>query len=343
MFASGSRASWQLSVVQLHAIAEATERKGVRGEALLKAAGLEPRLLEAKNEWIDIEAFDRVVERAVELTGDLAFGVHWGEQSSLAKYDLITPLVGTARNLRVAIEAVVRFQRLLVERSELSFHAGPDVSVLRWSMGSTTEVSRRARTELATVGFTRLLAYYGGVDGVPRAVRFDYPAPAYVTEYDRVFRRCATFDAPVAELEFASRLLDVPQVQYNPRIHEPVLHEAERVLASLSSPLKYTERSLRNLLDAFPAVPEMAQVARDLGIAERSLRRRLAEEGTSFQALQVKARIEGALSLLRDPRNSIKDAAYAMGFATPSAFHRAFKRWTGLSPTEARDSNYSPP
>src|SRR5205823_1462287 len=97
-----------------------------------------------------------------------------------------------------------------------------------------------------------------------------------------------------------------------------------------------TERVRHYLEEAFPALPDMHQAAHQLGIAERSLRRRLAEEGATFHGLLVEARVNGALRLLRNPNCSIKEAAYQMGFASQAAFHRTFKRWTGMSPTEAR-------
>jgi AraC-like DNA-binding protein len=137
-------------------------------------------------------------------------------------------------------------------------------------------------------------------------------------------------------MDFPSSLLDVPQVQHNPRIYQAVEAEAERALGRLLGGKQHSEMLRQHLFDAFPGSPDMTQVARQLGMAARSLRRRLSEEGTSFQQLVVEARVARATRLLEDPRRSIKDTAYAMGFASPSAFHRAFKRWTGVSPSAVR-------
>jgi len=80
----------------------------------------------------------------------------------------------------------------------------------------------------------------------------------------------------------------------------------------------------------------MASVARALGLSARTLRRRLDEEGTSFRKV-----LDGALGtlakrLVAGGDQPIEAAAYAMGFAHPSAFHRAFKRWTGATPGASR-------
>jgi AraC-like DNA-binding protein len=82
----------------------------------------------------------------------------------------------------------------------------------------------------------------------------------------------------------------------------------------------------------------MDDAARALGVSARSLRRQLAAEGVSYSELVERARVAAAKRMLRDPRTSIQEAAYAMGFAAPAAFHRAFKRWTGMTPKQYRAS-----
>ena len=81
----------------------------------------------------------------------------------------------------------------------------------------------------------------------------------------------------------------------------------------------------------------MAEVAQQLGMSERSLRRRLAAEGVTYTQLFEQALASAAKRMLRDPDQSILGAAYAMGFSDSSAFHRALKRWTGVTPKQYRD------
>jgi AraC-like DNA-binding protein len=85
-------------------------------------------------------------------------------------------------------------------------------------------------------------------------------------------------------------------------------------------------------------IPDMATAARDLGVSERSLRRRLASENTSYREL-VRATLEASAGhMLRDPARSIKETAAALGFVDARTFHRAFKRWTGMTPMEYRET-----
>ncbi|HWO08502.1 MAG TPA: helix-turn-helix transcriptional regulator, partial [Polyangiaceae bacterium] len=80
-----------------------------------------------------------------------------------------------------------------------------------------------------------------------------------------------------------------------------------------------------------------ALIARRLGLGERTLQRRLRDEGTSFAALLDEARAELARSYLGDSKLAIFEVAYLLGYSEPSAFNRAFRRWTGKSPREYRE------
>jgi AraC-like DNA-binding protein len=88
---------------------------------------------------------------------------------------------------------------------------------------------------------------------------------------------------------------------------------------------------------AWPDRMDMKSVAKAMEISERSLRRRLAAEGRSYDDISSEALAIVARHFLRDPRRTIGEIAYEMGFSDTSAFHRAFKRWTGTTPNGYRE------
>ena len=90
-----------------------------------------------------------------------------------------------------------------------------------------------------------------------------------------------------------------------------------------------------------PQRADMSTVARALGMSVRSLRRRLAEEGKSYNDLANEALAAVAKQLLRDKRRTIQETAYDLGFSDTSTFHRAFKRWTGMTPSTFREAERS--
>jgi AraC-like DNA-binding protein len=112
---------------------------------------------------------------------------------------------------------------------------------------------------------------------------------------------------------------------------------AELLLARLEEDAPAAERVKRWLASqSLQTRPTMETIAHALGTSARSLGRRLQCERAPYSELVENARATRAKSLLADPRHSIQETAYAMGFGTPAAFSRSFKRWTGLAPSAYR-------
>jgi AraC-like DNA-binding protein len=326
----------EVSIVNVWALLEAVECAGASGDDLLSRAAFERRRLDDRDDWIDAGEFDRLVETAVEATADPAFGLHWGERATLMKYDVVAPLVAASRSLRSAAKDVIRFQRLFRDRAEVSLEESGGVAALSFTIADASATVRRVRTEAAVVGFVRMLEYFGGRDGSPTRISFAYPAPPYANEYERVFGMHVTFDEPRTRVEFASTLLDRPQVSWNARLYEALEEQALQSLERLTRGRMHSDRVRDHLARVFPSQPTMSETARGLGMSERALRRALLAETTTFQRLCSEIYSAIARRLLSNGAKSLKDVAYEMGFSDPTAFHRAFKRWSGESPGEFR-------
>lgn len=326
----------EVSIVNVWALLEAVECAGASGDDLLSRAAFERRRLDDRDDWIDVGEFNRLVETAVETAADPAFGLHWGERATLMKYDVVAPLVAAARSLRAAAKDVIRFQRLLRDQAEVSFEESGAVAALSFAIADGSATVRRARTEAAVVGFVRMLEYFGGRDGAPSCVSFAYPAPPYANEYERILGKHVTFDEPLTRVEFASALLDKPQIGWNAQLYGALEEQALQSLEKLTRGRMHSDRVRDHLARVFPAQPTMSETARGVGMSERALRRALLAEATTFQRLASETYSAIARRLLSDGTKSLKDVAYEMGFSDPTAFHRAFKRWSGESPGEFR-------
>lgn len=326
------------SVLFVHALIEALDRAGVTRERFLQAAPIDPARLERADGRVGTATYDALLGLALSLTGDEAFGLHMGENVSPGNYDLTVHLAAHATTLREAITAMERFYQLLSNRPFWRFVEEHDAASLVCEMGPGSSPARRFRAELTMTGFYRLLTYFAPRAG-PRAAAFDYPAPSYRAEYTRVFAGTERFDQPFIGLVFDRKLLGAAQFHRDPELHAAIAARAEARVSRTSRDEGYAGRVRRYVLGGAPKRHDvdMATVARALGLSARSLRRRLAEEGTSFREVMDEALGALAKRLVADQDRPIESAAYAMGFAHPSAFHRAFKRWTGATPAATRE------
>ena len=185
----------------------------------------------------------------------------------------------------------------------------------------------------------RLARRFVGSAARARRVYFAYESPAHRAEYARVFGGCEQFSHAFTGIEFERAWLDRARRDRSPELYALLETRAELLLARLDQEGSVAERVKRWLASHDELLkPTMDAIARDLGMSARSLRRRLREERVQYDELVREARTLRAKRILADPRHSVQDAAYALGFGTPAAFSRAFKRWTGMAPSAYRAS-----
>ena len=170
----------------------------------------------------------------------------------------------------------------------------------------------------------------------PVEMQLQHPRPAHVAEYERIFACPLHFERPANLLVFDRATLDLPQPRADTRLRIVLERVAAEALARLPEVQGFTAQ-VRQVLgqmlgEEASRDPTLERVARKLAISTRTLERRLHAEGTSFQAQLSALRCELARSYLANRRIAISEVAYLLGFSEPSAFHRAFKRWTGHTP-----------
>jgi AraC-like DNA-binding protein len=326
----------RLSVLFVHAIAEALERCGVSRDRFLKEAGLQPAQLERVDATFDFKTYEAVCELAISLSGDEAFGLHMIERVNPASYNLTAHLAAHATTLRDAIESMQRFYQLLTDRPFWRFTEDATTATLSFNAGPGSLPARRFRSETTIAGLHRLLTMFASHTRA-RMVAFDYPAPSYHAEYTRLFGGAERFDQTLTGIVFDRSLLSSTQMSRDPELHAVIVSQAERRVSKMKNDASFADRIRRHILEGgVPGRHDMQTVSRALGVSSRSLRRRLDEEGTSFREVVDSALGALAKRLVSEKDRPIEDVAYAMGFSHPNAFHRAFKRWTGGTPAASR-------
>jgi AraC-like DNA-binding protein len=171
----------------------------------------------------------------------------------------------------------------------------------------------------------------------PREVWFMHERPAETALYERIFGCDIRFEAPSTSIVAPGSIVDLPLVKADSKLSETLDRVAEELLARLPKPSGLHERIQELIVEQLAGGDCTASsVARSLGMSTRTLNRRLGEKGTGFRELLDETRSQLAASYLKNKSLSISEAAYLTGFATPQAFHRAFKRWFDASPAAFR-------
>lgn len=272
------------------------------------------------------------------MSGDPAFGLHMGEQARSAMFDVIGALTEHADTLRQNVVTMERYARLMAEDNTPVLHEEAETAAIRFPSLSGDWPAVRSTAEFAMTALLSSLELFVGDGARPSEVRFAYPEPPYAAEYARIFGGPARFGCAATELVFPRAWLDKAQPYGSRELYAVLKEQADRSLDWLQRDASLRDRVVHILTEHGARPVTMDGVARELGMSARALRRRMHNEGVSFSDLVTRSRMHTAKRMLERPGASIQEVAHAMGFASPAAFHRAFKRWTGRTPKDYQDS-----
>jgi len=172
---------------------------------------------------------------------------------------------------------------------------------------------------------------------------FAAEAPPHAAEYRVLYGERTGFGADTTLCVFDAGLLALPVQRRPADLAEFLTLAPANFLVRYRNPDSAAARLRRKLRDRSPADwPDFETLARQLGTTGSTLRRRLDDEGQPFQSIKDGLRRDLAIELLAQPEHSVQEVAHQLGFAEPSAFHRAFRRWTGSSPGAYRSRAANP-
>jgi AraC-like DNA-binding protein len=320
-------------MIVLRGLVAAAEEAGATRSAMLQALGMQPEQLEAPDARLSLADIYRACEVALDLTGDAAFGLRWTEHIMERGFGPVSHALAYAPTLRRGFELLTHFEPLLYdgESPHRVIEDGARCIVRRVGWAAPNARAQAFSSELILAGFMKLVRVYD-VNAQPRRASFQHTAPAHADVYARIFGPNVQFEQPFSEVELDIGLLDQPSPHADATMQAALQHIAEQRMAALAQHTPFAVRVHKLIVERHPERTSMAAAAEALALSERTLRKQLSAERTSYRELEHKALETIATQLLQIEQRSIQEAAYEMGFSDASTFHRAFKRWTGKTP-----------
>ena len=201
------------------------------------------------------------------------------------------------------------------------------------------EDSEAASSVITDASFASIIELgRGGTEKPIHPVRVQLRQPSPVRAFEKYYGAPVKYGARRDLLVFARAVVDEPFVAHNRELLEMLQPALERALAEKQSASTTAERVkwvLKRIIAG--SRPDVAIVARELGVSERTLQRRILEEGTSFRDLTQAARHALARSYLGDAAVELAEVAFLLGYEDANSFLRAFRTWEGLTPTQWRE------
>lgn len=308
-------------------------RSGSTPEAVLRRLGLPPELLADASARLPHAELCRVWEELADGCADPAFGILAAQLVGAAPFDLIDYALFHSATVRELVLRFARWQRLFHDANEAEFREEGDALVMVQRLRGDPPTSRHLTEFVLLVWLLRLRRVTGAAIRC-RALRLRHSGGAAAADYERLFGAPPVFGAGENTLTLDRAVLDLPLVEADPALRSMLTQQVEQRLAGEDTLLGRARHELRRLLPQERS--GIDDLALALGLSERTLQRRLAEEGTSFRDLLDEVRRDLALAALRQPGATVTDVAFCIGFSDLTAFSRAFRRWTGENPANWR-------
>ena len=313
------------------------EARGCDRENILEGTSLAESGIESIGARVGNSDFSRLVSNALRLTGDPGLGLRLGMQLNLSAHAVLGQAFLTCRDLAQVMDLFLKYYHLLAPELQLEFT----------EVGDRCFMTTISDAPIAPVEFGYELLYAAILNtlrgllnrpDLQLRIEFPYPPPPHAGLYYPVLGDDLHFDRPLGRCSFPRALLEAPLPSSNTALRSLYEAECARLLADLEGEDSIAERTLRLLRKLEGQYPKMPQIASMLNVSPRTYRRRLEEEGQSFQALLDKVRAEHATRYLQNTRLPLSSIAYMVGFNDASNFRRAYTKWTGRSPRNVRDA-----
>lgn len=334
MFSSQKRGLTPISFVL--AILRAYEKYGCSPTRALQAAQIPPELLQCPSARITARQFESLSGFAMRELDDEALGwfsrrLPWGTYAMLCRASL------TADTLGLAMARWCRHHRLLTE----------DIALSLCVTGQTASLSIEEKADLGVFRELCLVTLFRYLLGFScwainskialASARFAFAAPADAEVYPVIFSPAIAFDANENRIAFDARYLALPLKRGEADLNRMIKRALPLTISPYRSDRQLANRVEQILRRAGAEFGAADSLASELNISTRSLHRHLQAEQTSLRELKEKVRRDIVLEALARTRKPIKSVARAAGFINEKSFSRAFRKWTGQSPSAYRN------
>lgn len=313
--------------------------RGHNVDQVLRENGISPNVLRVPGSRVTFEQLARLCLSLTKLLDDEYLGLTDRPQRRHS-YRLMCYSAVVAETIGEAMRIVADFSNIMESPLIHEVHAGE--TALRY------ELRRRPRctilnsyaVEYCMLSIHRTLNWLADGQLPLRDVALDYPAPPYEEEYRYMFFGAPVeFDQPVSALIFAPDVVSIGNVRDLAEVKAFVRQAPLTLLSQTTDPGDLSARLRRWIeteLQRRRAAPGIGAAAAQMGLHSQTMRRQLAKQGTTYRRVKAEVRRDLAINLINDATMTVEAISESLGFSEPSAFIRAFRGWTGLTPLAYR-------
>ncbi|MFC6633326.1 AraC family transcriptional regulator [Microbulbifer taiwanensis] len=313
------------------------QASGLDCRKLLSDSGIDPQKLEEADSRIGREQVAELLCREWDLLNDESGGF-LARPWQRGTFAMMGHACISCPNLRRALLRSGRFVSMVSDDLQIKLVEDGEEARLIFHHGNDKQLPNQIFVESLAVIWLRFFSWLIDRSILLERVHLAFPPPDYNEDYSDMFPCRHYFHQRETCLVFNTRYLQMPLVRDEQQLSEFLARAPECLLAQYKSDNSYTGR-IRRMLQSQNSIENLSldDVAARLYTSPQTLRRRLKEEGNSWQDIKDSVRRDMAVYQLKKQETAVAEIAERLGFSEPSAFNRAFKKWTGLAPGAYRD------
>lgn len=318
--------------------------KGVDRQLLSRRCQVDPDSNYEQDDRVPLTSYSALLDASIELSDEPALALQFGAAVSMPDVSIVGLVCSAAETTGAARLQMNRYARLIVDDD--AGRASEHIELVRNDAGVWLRANSNcymSNSRLTEVSFAQCVTGARALLGstpefadraFPRSVHFVHKEPSYRAEYERIFQAPLVFGSSQNALQIDEEFLSIKLPRTNRYVFGLYNERAQALLKTLGeakSVRAQVESSLIPVLHT--GETSMDVVAAKLGLSRQTLFRKLKAEGATYEKILDELRHRMAIGYMNGRKISVNETAYLVGFSEPAAFSRAFKRWTGVSPS----------
>lgn len=316
----------------INAVLNAAELRGCDASQILEHCDIPPELLDQQKARVPAATFSKLTDMVSADLRDESCGF-MDQRTKPGTFAMMCNACIHCNTLGEFLERSTKFNYLVTDCVDLRIQRQGDTANYIVTPGAGMIDPNNFFTHVLLSLAHRLSSWLIAQHLVLESVNFTHPRPHYANEYNFLFQAPIKFDQASNKLCFSSNYLDMPLKQDEQAMEEFLTVPAMQLMSNPDTGTSFVAKVKSMIKDSISQqCPEFEDIASKLHTTSITLRRRLREEGTSYQQIKDDIRRDTAVYNLSRGTMSIEDVASSVGFSETTSFFRAFKRWTGVTP-----------
>jgi len=327
------------SIIGISLLAKLVDSHGYNVSYMFEQAQINEQLLNDAKATISFQQEVAFTRALINTLTDDCLGFKAGQYYRLNAFGHIGLAASSSNTVSDAIEFFLKYIRLAYTHFDIHFFTKDGNAILRFSdkyiLGNLRRFYLERDFSFAFLS-TRDMFPRSIVGQKPKTIHFDFPCPTTVEQYQEMYECPVYFSMPYNQILVDERYLDLPLPLANPLTRELLEEQCKNQEIALYGPVSFDEKIRKIIQTMEGEMPSLESIAKMHFITARTLRRKLKEQGVTFQHIVNEELSKKALEYLSTTELSVEQISMRLGYSESASFIHAFKRWTGKTPKAFR-------